>query len=61
VVMDGMPWTQVSDLKGWNNEVAKQYAIQAIPFNFLVDSSGTIIAKGLRGTALMQKLSQVLQ
>jgi peroxiredoxin len=61
VVKDGMPWTQVSDLKGWKNEVARQYGIQGIPFNFLVDTSGTIIAKELRGVALEKKLSEVLQ
>jgi peroxiredoxin len=61
VVKDGMPWMQVSDLKGWKNQVAEQYGIQAIPFNFLVDTTGTIIASDLRGTALEKKLSQVLQ
>jgi peroxiredoxin len=61
VVKDGMPWTQVSDLKGWKNEVSQQYGIQGIPANFLVDTSGTIIAKNLRGTALEKKLAEVLQ
>jgi len=61
VLKDGMPWMQVSDLKGWKNEVAAQYAIQAIPFNFLVDTNGIIIAKDLRGGALEKKLSEVLK
>jgi peroxiredoxin len=61
VVKDGMPWTQVSDLKGWKNAVSQQYGIQGIPANFLVDTSGTIIAKNLRGTALEKKLAEVLQ
>ena len=61
VAKDGMPWTQVSDLKGWKNEVSQQYGIQGIPANFLVDTSGTIIAKNLRGTALEKKLAEVLQ
>lgn len=61
VLKDGMPWMQVSDLKGWKNEVAAQYAIQAIPFNFLVDTNGVIIAKGLRGGALEKKLAEVLK
>jgi peroxiredoxin len=61
VVKDGMPWTQVSDLKGWKNEVSQQYGIQGIPANFLVDTSGTIIAQNLRGTALEKKLAEVLQ
>jgi peroxiredoxin len=61
VVKDGMPWTQVSDLKGWKNEVSRQYGIQGIPANFLVDTSGTIIAKNLRGTALEKKLAELFQ
>jgi peroxiredoxin len=61
VVKDGMPWTQVSDLKGWKNEVSQEYGIQGIPANFLVDTSGMIIAKNLRGTALEKKLAEVLQ
>ena len=34
---DGLNWTQVSDLKFWNNDVAKAYFINAIPANFLLD------------------------
>ena len=60
VAKDGMPWTQVSDLKGWKNEAAQQYGIQAIPANFLVDPNGIIIAKNLRGPALEKKLVEVL-
>ena len=60
VTKDGMPWMQVSDLKGWKNVVAQQYGIQAIPSNFLVDPNGVIIARDLRGTALEKKLAEVL-
>jgi len=60
VTKDGMPWMQVSDLKGWKNAAAQQYGIQAIPFNFLVDPNGVIIARDLRGTALEKKLAEVL-
>ncbi len=58
---DGMPWMQVSDLKGFRNEVAQQYGIQAIPFSFLIDPQGIIIAKELRGAALHAKLAEVLK
>ena len=60
VTKDGMPWMQVSDLKGWKNIVAQQYGIQAIPSNFLVDPNGVIIARDLRGMALEKKLAEVL-
>jgi len=56
---DGLNWTQVSDLKYWNNEVSTAYGIQAIPQNILLDPSGKIIAKGLRGDDLTKKLEQL--
>lgn len=57
---DGMPWMQLSDLKGFRNEVASQYGIQAIPSSFLLNPEGIIIAKDLRGEALHKKLAEVL-
>ncbi|MGY3211333.1 redoxin domain-containing protein [Mucilaginibacter sp. HD30] len=57
---DGLVWTQVSDLKFWNNEVAMLYHISAIPANFLLDPEGRIIARDLRGADLEKKLSEIL-
>ena len=56
---DGLTWTQVSDLKYWDNAVSKQYGIRGIPMNFLVDPSGMIIAKNIRGEELNTKLGEV--
>jgi len=57
---DGLgAWTHVSDLKGWNSVAAHQYGVNAIPSNFLLDPSGKIIAKNLRGKRLEQKLSEI--
>ncbi|WP_159456074.1 TlpA disulfide reductase family protein [Chitinophaga eiseniae] len=61
IKQDGMPWMQVSDLKGFRNEVAQQYGIQAIPCSFLIDPQGIIIAKDLRGAGLHKKLAETLQ
>lgn len=58
---DNLAWTQVSDLKYWNNEVAQQYRVQSIPQNFLVDPKGMIVAKNLRGKALEKALEQLLK
>lgn len=58
---DKLAWTQVSDLAFWKNAVAQQYAINAIPQNFLLDPSGKIIAKNLRGEELSKKLAEVIQ
>jgi peroxiredoxin len=58
---DNLTWTHVSDLKYWDNAVAKQYGIQAIPQNLLIDPKGVIVAKNLRGEDLDKKLSEFLK
>lgn len=57
---DGMPWTHVSDLKGFDNVAAKEYGIIAIPQNFLLDPQGKIIAQNLRGENLAKKLAEII-
>ncbi|UFH54618.1 TlpA disulfide reductase family protein [Spirosoma sp. KNUC1025] len=57
---DGLDWTHVSDLKFWDNEVAKQYAVRSIPQNFLLSPDGKIVAKDIRGEALGKKLEELL-
>jgi len=56
---DGLLWTQVSDLKGWNNAAGKLYGIRSIPQNILLDSEGIIIGKNLRGEELGDKLNEI--
>ena len=58
---DGLTWTQVSDLKYWNNEVAKAYGIRSIPSNLLIGKDGKILAKNLRGEALHTELKKLLK
>ena len=58
---DKLTWTHVSDLKYWDNQVAKQYGIQAIPQNFLVDPAGKIVAKNIRGEELANKLASIFK
>lgn len=53
---DQLGWTNVSDLQFWDNAVAKEYGIHSIPQNFLIDPQGKIVAKGLRGEELAEKL-----
>jgi peroxiredoxin len=56
---DGLDWTQVSDLKYWNNEVAALYSVTSIPQNYLIGPDGKIIAKNLRGEDLDAKLAEL--
>ena len=57
---DKLTWTHVSDLKYWDCAAAKLYAVNAIPANFLLDETGTIIARNLRGDALYSKVKELL-
>ncbi|MBB2151093.1 TlpA disulfide reductase family protein [Pedobacter gandavensis] len=57
---DNLTWTHVSDLNFWNNAVAKTYGIQSIPANYLIDPTGKIIAKNIRGEELQTKLAEIL-
>lgn len=57
---DKLTWTQVSDLKMWENEVAALYNITAIPASFMVDPAGKLVAKNLRGPELRRFLSETL-
>ena len=60
IAADKLEWTHVSDIKGWSNEAAVLYGVQAIPSNFLLDKEGKIVAKNLRGEALKEALGKYL-
>ncbi|MCJ7448341.1 MAG: AhpC/TSA family protein [Bacteroidales bacterium] len=52
-------WIHVSDVKYWNSVVVPIYSIESIPFNFLLDKEGRIIASNLRGEMLQKKLDEL--
>jgi len=58
---DHLAWAQVSDLKGWENQAARSYRVQAIPQNFLVDPTGKIVAVNLRGSDLHTTLAKYIK
>lgn len=58
---DHYNWTQVGDMKGWNNAAARQFGVQGIPFNMLLDPNGVIIARNLRGDELVKKLEEIFK
>lgn len=57
---DGLAWTHISDLQAWNSPIAGLYAIRWIPTGFLLDPEGKILAVGLEGEALMEKLAELV-
>ena len=52
-------WIHVSDIQYWNSIVVPLYKIESIPFNFLLDKEGRIIASNLRGDQLKVKLAEI--
>lgn len=54
-------WQHVSNLKFWNEPIAKKYRVSAIPATFILDENGVIVAKNLRGEALSNKIGELLQ
>ncbi len=57
---DKLNWHHVSNLKFWNEPIAKTYNVRSIPATFLLDERGNIIAKNLRGPALETKIASLL-
>ena len=55
-----MDWIHVSELQQFDNRAAKDYAVQGIPSNFLIDAQGRIVAKNLRGEDLCSKVAELL-
>lgn len=43
---DRLPWTHVSELKGWKSDICKRYDFHSIPMLYLLDGEGRILAKG---------------
>jgi thiol-disulfide isomerase/thioredoxin len=58
---DKLVWKHVSDLQYWNSAGAQAYQVNSIPQTFLVDPTGRIIAKGLRGAALDNYLAKLFE
>lgn len=58
---DGLTWTQLSDLQGWNNAASKLYGVKGIPQNYLIDPAGKIVAANLRGEELHKKLEELMK
>jgi thiol-disulfide isomerase/thioredoxin len=60
IAQTGQKWPQMSDLKGWDCAGAQIYGIQSIPANVLIDSQGKIVARDLRGDALLKEVESRL-
>ncbi|MFT3932671.1 MAG: TlpA disulfide reductase family protein [Chitinophagaceae bacterium] len=58
---DQLTWTHVSDLQYWSSKAVETFKFESIPYNILIDPQGKVIAEGLRGAELENKLAEVLK
>ncbi len=56
-----MPWIHLSDLQYWKNAASGLYSVNSIPDNLLIDPEGTVVARGLRGNALDERLAEIFK
>ena len=56
-----IPWTQMSDLKGWDNIAARAFNISSIPHTIVLDQQGKILRRGLRGQILEDYIAEQLK
>ena len=57
---DNMDWYHVSNLQFWQEPIARAYGVRSIPATFLLDENGIVIAKDLRGQALVNTLESLM-
>jgi len=57
---EGIIWTDTSEMEGWNSDIIKLYKIFSVPYNYLIDPKGKIIAKELYGEKLLDALKNLL-
>ena len=55
-----MTWQQFFDGKGWANKLAGVYGVSSIPATYLLDGTGKIIGKDLRGDELETAVAAAL-
>lgn len=58
---DGLIWNHISNLKYWDEPIAKQYKVEGIPATFILDAEGNIIAQNLTGEELRSKIESLLK
>jgi len=60
MVEDQLDWTNVGDMQG-SIQAVMNYNIQAVPFNYLLDREGVVVARNLVGPDIDRTLSRILR
>lgn len=54
-------WPNISDLKAFSSVIVKEYKINGIPANVIIDQNGKIVANNLVGDDLEKKIRELFQ
>ena len=57
---DQLPWTHVSDLKGWETEARNLFNFRSIPHTILIDTNNRILGENLSFESLDRKIAERL-
>ena len=60
IAADKLTWSHASELSDFEGPTVRLYQIEAIPSSFLIDPTGKIVAKNLRGEELAAFLEKTL-
>jgi peroxiredoxin len=60
IKQDNLTWTHASELMDFDGETVKKYNVESIPSSLILDPSGKIIARNLRGEELDAFLNKTL-
>ena len=56
-----MPWIHLYGIQNGKSVAAEIYGVTGIPDNVLVDPEGTVVARGLRGQDLADRISKIFE
>lgn len=54
-----LKWVHLSNLIGWNEPLVKKFKLTGIPYTFILNEKGEIVAKGLKSTDLETKIDEL--
>jgi len=57
---DGLAWTQLSDLKGWETSIRSTYAFKSIPFTILIAPDGRVLGENIEQPILEETIAKYL-
>lgn len=52
IINNNLNWINVSELKGWESESAREFMVNKTPTTYLLDQNGRILAKNIKGESL---------